>query len=299
MSDIEVKKLLAGNVSPLTLEAYAIAWAQYWAYAGGRRRALQSETLVAWRQHLVNETDRSRSTINKSLYAVKAVVKALYAHKHVSRETHWEFRDVSALPANALTSRKRAHARTRISPDEMRRMVSAAEAEPHTLTRLYHRAFLLTLATTGMRISECCRIRASDLVPHGDHCVVTNVLAKAKGEPRDVPISAEACAAIGEWLDARPDTSDYIFNASGYGDGLRYADKPVHRVTAGDIVRRYAKKVGLAHIKPHDFRRFVGTRLAQKDLRLAQKVLGHASPTTTAQFYVLDDVTPGSTEGLF
>jgi integrase len=65
------------------------------------------------------------------------------------------------------------------------------------------------------------------------------------------------------------------------------------------MVQRYAAKVGLEHIKPHDFRRFVGTKLAKRDIRIAQKQLGHKSIETTARHYVIDGVALGATDNLF
>jgi len=69
-------------------------------------------------------------------------------------------------------------------------------------------------------------------------------------------------------------------------------------VSAWEIVQRYANACDLAHIKPHDFRRYVGTQLAKKDIRLAQKQLGHKRIETTASHYVLDDVALGVTDEL-
>jgi hypothetical protein len=37
---------------------------------------------------------------------------------------------------------------------------------------------------------------------------------------------------------------------------------------------QYALQCGLMHVKPHAFRRFVGTELARRDLRQAQRALG-------------------------
>jgi integrase len=48
-------------------------------------------------------------------------------------------------------------------------------------------------------------------------------------------------------------------------------------------VHGYADQVGLSHIKPHDFRRFVGTPRAKRDIRRAQKALGHTRIDTTAR----------------
>ncbi len=54
--------------------------------------------------------------------------------------------------------------------------------------------------------------------------------------------------------------------------------------------RTLAGQVELSHIKPHDFRRFVGTQLAKHDIRKAQKALGHKRIDTTARHYVLDEL---------
>jgi len=64
-------------------------------------------------------------------------------------------------------------------------------------------------------------------------------------------------------------------------------------------VQQYAAAVGLRHVKPHDFRRFVGTELAKRDIRLAQKALGHKRIETTARHYVLDELAGGLTDGLY
>lgn len=75
--------------------------------------------------------------------------------------------------------------------------------------------------------------------------------------------------------------------------------KPLSPGAVWRIVRSYADQVGLSHIKPHDFRRFVGTQLARKDIRKAQKALGHKRLETTAQHYVLDELEPGLTDELY
>jgi integrase len=64
-------------------------------------------------------------------------------------------------------------------------------------------------------------------------------------------------------------------------------------------VQRYAAQVGLGAVKPHDFRRFVGTELAKLNLHQAQRALGHQRLETTVAHYVLDELQPGLTEGLY
>jgi integrase/recombinase XerD len=92
-----------------------------------------------------------------------------------------------------------------------------------------------------------------------------------------------------DWMAHRPVQSEFIFTSFG-GRGDRCASKPISAVGAWLAVQKYAEQIGLSHITPHDFRRFVGTQLARKDIRQAQKALGHKRIDTTARHYVLDEL---------
>jgi integrase len=48
-------------------------------------------------------------------------------------------------------------------------------------------------------------------------------------------------------------------------------------------MRTYARRWSLPSVKPHDFRHFVGTKLAKRDLHLTQKALGQKHLETTVQ----------------
>ncbi len=97
--------------------------------------------------------------------------------------------------------------------------------------------------------------------------------------------------AIDAWLAVRSEYIDVAavftaFTASAYGQPLARA---ITAKTAWRIVRKYAEAAGVAGIKPHDFRRFVGTQLAARDLRVAQLALGHKLLETTARHYVASE----------
>lgn len=64
-------------------------------------------------------------------------------------------------------------------------------------------------------------------------------------------------------------------------------------------VQHSATQIGLAHLKPHDVWRFLGTRLAAQDMRVAHKALGHKDIHTTALHYVRDDLTLGQRDDLY
>ncbi len=92
--------------------------------------------------------------------------------------------------------------------------------------------------------------------------------------------------------------SPYLFTSFG-GRGQWASAKPLSPVTVWCTVQGYADQLDLSHIKPHDVRRFVGTQLARRDIRKAQKALGHKRIDTTAQHYVLDELEPGLTDHLY
>src|SRR5690606_10950800 len=125
------------------------------------------------------------------------------------------------------------------------------------------------------------------------------VLVKGKNDVtyREAPISREAHSLIGDWVETRPVASEYIFSSFA-GRGQRLTAHPLSPEAIWKIVRKYAQAAGLDDVKPHDFRRFVGTQLAQGDIRRAQKALGHKRIETTARHYVLDELEPGLTDTL-
>ena len=64
--------------------------------------------------------------------------------------------------------------------------------------------------------------------------------------------------------------SEYVFTSFG-GRGERLTAAPMSAVSVWRTVQHYAAVVGLAHVKPHDVRRFVGTHLAKGDIRRAKR----------------------------
>ena len=92
--------------------------------------------------------------------------------------------------------------------------------------------------------------------------------------------------------------SESIFTSFA-GRGNRAIDQAMSEAAVWQAVQKYATKCGLAHIKPHDFRRFVGTQLTAKDIRKAQLALGHKDISVTARHYVLDKLEAGETDNLF
>lgn len=292
--------ILTGQVGESTKAMYTRDFAAYLEFAGRFESATTATTLAQWRAVLAEETAMSPHTINRMLSAVRALMKAAAEQGYLSREVALSFETVKGVKVVAMKKNLKPHARTRITPEEMRRLCEAPN--PETLPGLMHRAFLLTLATSALRISEVVPLTLAQIderVEEGETKYVIRVIGKNEAEEEEAPLSVEAHHAILKWLLARPIESPWIFTGFTGRGGRGPRSTHIRDDSAREIVYRYAKVCDLQHIKPHDFRRFVGTRLAKENPRQAQKALRHKLIETTMKHYVLDELELGLTDGLF
>lgn len=248
---------------------------------------------------MVGETRLNPNTINRKLAAVKRLFKASAQIDQIPIELAHRVSLVEPVQVRSLRHRLRQDTRTRLEPWQMRQLVEAPN--PETLLGLRDRALLTTLAGSGCRISEVAELQVDNILsaPGGR---ILRVLGKGQAEPRVAPLAEEAYDALMAWLTARSEHIDVQTVFTGfYGPkgGWRPIARPLSRKGAWRIVRKYADAIGLPSVKPHDFRRFVGTQLAARDLRSAQLALGHKRLETTARHYVLDELEAGLTDGLY
>lgn len=303
---IDAKSILTGKASKNTIDNYAMSWSMYRQYCGSEKDALKPNNLVEWREYLINVRLSSASTINNRMAGVKRVIKEASALGKIPRGLYIQFSRVETLPSNSLPERKRKNNRTLITPEQMRIMIDATRVNLKDPLLSRDRAVLLTLATSGMRSSEVCGVKIKDVIDLGGGCAIDNVTVKGGGTRR-VPISRECYEAIKDWLFMRPINSEWVFTTERIHNPfinasetyLLWSDEPLTRDNIYYIVKKYASLAGVENVKTHDFRRFVGTTLARDNIRVAQQVLGHKSIATTAAHYLLDEVEPGATEGMF
>lgn len=288
--------ILAGRVSESSMEMYQRDFKAYLEYAVTPENAIKPSTFARWRAHLSANTKYSPNTINRMMSAVKRLMKEAETQGYIPDGTHEAFRRVEGVKIESLRHRKKIHARTRISTQDMRTLTSL----PDTLTfvGLRDTAMLHTLASSGLRVHELATLTKQQ-IERVENGYIIRVIGKNDKEPRNALLSLEAYQTIQNWLEMRPVDSNYIFTSfKGRGDD-RLTDKAMKPMSIWRIVKGYAEQCGLEYIKPHDFRRFVGTQLAKKNPRIAQKALGHKRISTTMDNYVLDDIEVGATDNLY
>lgn len=148
-----------------------------------------------------------------------------------------------------------------------------------------NRAILETLYSCGLRVSELCNLKLSDL--YFDEGFIK---VEGKGsKQRLVPISPRAIKEINLYFTNRnqmkikPDFEDFVF-ISNFG-------KNISRIMVFHIIKELAERIGLKKkISPHTFRHSFATHLLEggANLRAIQCMLGHESIGTTEIYTHID-----------
>ena len=148
-----------------------------------------------------------------------------------------------------------------------------------------NRAILETLYSCGLRVSELCNLKLSEL--YFDEGFIK---VEGKGsKQRLVPISPRAIKEIRLYFTDRnqmkikPGFEDFVF-ISNFG-------KNISRIMVFHIIKELADRIGLKKkISPHTFRHSFATHLLEggANLRAIQCMLGHESIGTTEIYTHID-----------
>jgi len=169
----------------------------------------------------------------------------------------------------------------------------AVEDQAQHLINLRDRAFLLTLADTGLRVHEACGLRRGDMDWKEGKAVIIG-----KGNRQDVVrFSIRSTKALQEYLHERAQydgasgktlTSLPLFSRHDKGAGKKV--KPITTTTGRNIVsQRVNEALGpqaLGTITPHSFRHYFVTRVLRSsgNLKLAQELARHRNITVTQRY---------------
>lgn len=177
---------------------------------------------------------------------------------------------------------------------------SAPSTDPQQhLRNLRDRAFLITLADTGLRVHEACALRRGDLDWNEGRAVIIG-----KGDKQAVVrFSRRSLTALRDYLSARlaadgasgrPLPSLPLFARHDRGAGRKI--KPITTATGRNIVaQRVREALGAAavgRITPHSFRHYFVTTVLRGsggNLKLAQELARHANIAVTQRYAHLSD----------
>lgn len=173
------------------------------------------------------------------------------------------------------------------------------ENQRQRLINLRDRAFILTLADTGLRVHEACNLRRGDIdwqetkaiiIGKGNREAVVRFSSRSLTALRDyINTRAEIDGAYGRSLSSLP-----LFARHDLGAGNRV--EPISTTTGRNIIKqRVIESLGddaRGTITPHSFRHYFVTEVLQGsggNIKLAQKLARHKNIQVTQRYAHLSD----------
>jgi integrase len=166
------------------------------------------------------------------------------------------------------------------------------------LISLRDRAFLYTLADTGLRVHEACALRRGDIdwnegraiiIGKGNQQAVIRFSRRSLGALKDyLSVRASLDGASGRTLGALP-----LFARHDRGAGKKI--KPITTTTGRNIVAYWVRQTlgseAVGSITPHSFRHYFVTVVlrASGNLKLAQELARHKNIAVTQRYAHLSD----------
>ncbi|PIQ83700.1 MAG: tyrosine recombinase XerC [Candidatus Omnitrophica bacterium CG11_big_fil_rev_8_21_14_0_20_63_9] len=251
------------NASAHTCRNYALDLSQFFQFLGHQR--LDAVTALDIRRFVASQStqQRARRTIARKLSCVRSFFRFL------CREGTLEHNPAMAIPTPRLEKRLPSF----LDEAQAARLLDVPTTEKWLGLR--DRAFLETLYSTGMRVSELVGLNLEDV---DDISGTAIVRGKGKKE-RLCPVGSTALKAIDAYLAVRPKKLKVPYALFVSQKGTRLTTRQIER-----LVQRYVHTAQLsASIHPHSLRHSFATHLLDRgaDLRSVQELLGHASLSTT------------------
>ena len=204
-------------------------------------------------------------------------------------------------------SRKTGQRLPQFPKDDINKVLSYAkslnmtpvDSKRQRLQLLRDRAFILTLADTGLRVHEACNLRRGDLdwqegkaviIGKGNQEAVVRFSTRALTALRDyINTRAEIDGAYGRSLTSLP-----LFARHDLGAGERV--EPISTTTGRNIITQRVREAlgedAAGTITPHSFRHFFVTEVLQGsggNIKLAQKLARHKNIQVTQRYAHLSD----------
>jgi integrase/recombinase XerD len=269
LSYIQVEKGLSAN----TLQSYArdLAGLQSWAQKKGKQvEQLERKDLREWIAGMSRE-GLAPSSVSRAVSAARGFFRFLMLDGHIKRH-----------PAEDLHTPQRVSRLPQfLSEEEMERLLFAPDIKTDIGVR--DRAILEVMYATGLRVSELCTLKHSDV--ELDAGLIT---VHGKGsKQRRIPIGKSAVHWLQRYLGIRRQ-----FASEAKPELFLNRGRVLTRQAAWAIIKTYAAQAGVPDISPHTLRHSFGTHLMQHgaDSRSVQALLGHADISTTEIYTHITDL---------
>jgi integrase/recombinase XerD len=227
--------------------------------------------LHGWLRSLADRNLAS-STIARKVEAVRGLYRYLAEVHHV--------RDLGALLDPV---KKWQRVPKVVTPQQAAALVEAPEVAARLGQR--DRAILELLYASGLRVSELCGLKLSDVDLDGG---IVRVVGKGNKE-RIVPVGGMAIGALRAYIAG--ERAALLKGQAAPELFVSQTGRPLDRCNVYAAVQKYAQAAGIrVKVSPHTLRHCFATHLLQggANLRVVQELLGHSSIDTTGKYLHVD-----------
>lgn len=173
-----------------------------------------------------------------------------------------------------------------LSDEQVSHLLAALEAAQGP-SALLHRAILITLFTTGMRVGELVGLQRKHFYRHKEQYLLQ---LRGKGGKELIkllhPVTTAAIESYLQSLPSKLHLEDFLFTPTRNPLNGNL-DKPLDPKSVAYIIKQWCKRAGiLQRISPHSARAtYIGSALEQgHDLYKVSKDVGHSSVKTTEEY---------------
>lgn len=281
------------KLSPLTLRAYRGDLRCFTSHIGATRSLEDfSESSIEHAvHHWASDPGLQAATVKRRTACVKALTRWLFRRRLISfnplERLHLEIRVPKKLPRNLLTAEIRQLIRIKPESLAVRHKRIAPVLSRNDWDRLTARLMIEVLCLTGIRVGELVKIRLPDL-----DLDLQQILVHGKGN-RERHVSFPDAVTM-KRLQTYRRLALRRFGHLGDTLFLNGLGRPANEQYVRRVIRDFAAEANLSRpVTPHMLRHTAATQLLEAglDIRLVQRLLGHASITTTQIYtHVADHV---------
>lgn len=222
------------------------------------------------RKKTTNGEELAIRTQNHYVIALRSFLKYLVKQK------------VKTFPPEQIELAKETEAKIEIlTEDELDRLFEASKPTSNSIINHRNHAFVMTLYSTGLRVSE---IVSMD-IEHLNNKTGEFYIRGKRGKIRPAFLSNDARAAINAYLKHRSDNDDALF--INHSKNCDPNNRRMTARTAQRIIQKIATSAGIVrNVYPHMIRHNFATNLLNNgaDIRSVQAILGHSSIQTTQRY---------------
>jgi len=243
--------LILRRYSYATIKSYKLHLRQLlWFYNDKRPSQITLKEIKSFLYHKITKEKIAESTQNQAINAIKYFYKNVVGREKMFIDLKRP-RKAKGLPGY-------------LSPDEVSRLLKATN-------NIKHRAILMTIYASGLRLSEVVNLKISDIRSDQNHISIQEGKGK---KDRTTLLSIKLLQTLRDYFRVyKP--KYYLFEGQ---NGGQYSKRSVQA-----IMTQAVKQSGIRHATPHTLRHSFATHLVQQgvDITYIKELLGHGSIKTT------------------